>query len=236
MNFLKRTVPLGIAFVLGVVMALRYYVPSQASEDLYTRMSDWGIVISGFARFLGIASIMNLHWSKMRRRQQGWGYSLVVIAAAAATLAAGFLPGLANAVAARRASAAGAAAAPLPFEPYYMDEGHPFFWIFQYMQMPLSSTMFSILAFFIASAAFRTFRAKSPEAVILLLAAVIVMLGRVPVGGLITPWIPDAQERIMLVPNLAAKRGILIGVSLGSIATSLRIIFGIERAYLGGGD
>ena len=62
------------------------------------------------------------------------------------------------------------------------------------------------------------------------------MLGRVPIGALISDFIPWTSQWLMAVPNLAAKRGILLGVSLGAIATSLRIIFGIERSYLGGGD
>ena len=59
------------------------------------------------------------------------------------------------------------------------------------------------------------------------------MLGRVPIGALISEHLPAISQWLMATPNLAARRGILLGVSLGAIATALRIIFGIERSYLG---
>ena len=88
----------------------------------------------------------------------------------------------------------------------------------------------------VASAAFRTFRARSVEATLLLTAALVVMFGRVPLGEMIFSQSPEVAEWIMSNPALGAKRGIILGVSLGGIAMSLRIILGIERSHLGGGD
>jgi len=102
--------------------------------------------------------------------------------------------------------------------------------------------MFALLAFFIASAAFRAFRVRTLEAGLLAAAALIVMLGRVPIGDQMTAWLPEPlrlgamQDWIMNVPQNAAKRAILIGAAMGVMATGLRVILGIERSYLGGGD
>ncbi|MCD6246685.1 hypothetical protein J7J58_07305, partial [candidate division WOR-3 bacterium] len=101
---------------------------------------------------------------------------------------------------------------------------------------PMQAAMFSLLAFYIASAAFRSFRARTPEATVLLITATIVMLGRVPIGSLIYRGLPGITEWILSTVSLAAQRGILLGVGLGSIATSMKIILGIERSYLGGGE
>ena len=73
--------------------------------------------------------------------------------------------------------------------------------------------------------------------------AFVILLGRTPLGVMLTGWIPDwfsiAQIPnlavwIMNSPNLAGQRAIMIGISLGVIATSLRLILGVERSYLGG--
>jgi hypothetical protein len=110
-----------------------------------------------------------------------------------------------------------------------------FGWAYSYMLVPLQGTMFAILAFFIASAAYRSFRAKSREAAVLLIAAVIVMMGRVPLGEYMLPLSGDVSQWILNVLNASVRRAILIGVSLGAVALSLKIIFGVERSYLGGG-
>ncbi|HQM03987.1 MAG TPA: hypothetical protein PLJ90_04695, partial [Candidatus Cloacimonas sp.] len=119
----------------------------------------------------------------------------------------------------------------------------PFDYLFANAFMPLSSTMFSLLAFFIASAAYRAFIIRSFESNLLMITAVIVMLGRTSFGGMLTSWLPEGlkflhlpnlSDFIMEFPNSAAQRAILISAALGIIGSSLRIILGIERSYLGG--
>ncbi len=198
-------------------MAGQYYVPSQSSQDLLEVTTRWDRIIAGFAVFIGAYSLLHLHWSKIKQKVAGWGYSLIVYIGAAGTVVFGLYNG---------------------GEFFWHDkqENTAFDWIYSYIQVPAGATVFSILAFFIASAAYRTFRARTWESSLLLITAILVMIGRVPIGTLISEQIPIIADWIMAVPNLAAKRGILLGVSLGAIATSLKIIFGIEKAYLGGDE
>ena len=215
--FLTRTLPTLLAFAFGAVAVLIYYIPHGVAQEIERELSLWLRILYAFAYFLGLYSLMNLHWSRIRQHQAGWGYSLVA--------AVGF--GLMVFFALLNDGGG-------PFVPQ-AKEG-PYQWMFDNVQVACAGTMFSLLAFFISSAAYRTFRARSPEAAILLVAAIVVMLGRVPIGAYISDFIPEGMLWLLSVPNMAAKRGILIGVSLGAIATALRIIFGIERSYLGGGE
>ena len=121
----------------------------------------------------------------------------------------------------------------------------PFDYLFNNFFIHLSATMFSLLAFYIASAAYRAFIIRSFESNLLMITAMIIMLGRTSMGTMMTGWLPDnlqflhlprIADYIMIYPNSAAQRAIMISAALGVIGSSLRIILGIERSYLGGGN
>jgi len=223
MLFLKRYVPLVICFVMGVAFAVQYYVPHAASEASFTTVNDWLIVIGGFSMVLGLASLVHMHAGKIKRQVAGWGYSAVLFIGIVGTLIAGIV-------------SKGSILRPDMTTT-------SFGWIYDNMMVALQGTMFSILGFYVVSAAFRTFRARTLEAGFLLVAAIVVMFGHVPLGEFLwekvfTPKLPvqigGIADWIMNVPNMAAKRGIMLGVVLGIVAMSLKMIFGIERGYLGG--
>ncbi len=117
--------------------------------------------------------------------------------------------------------------------------------LFNGMFNSLDATMFAILAFFIVSAAYRAFRVRSAEATLMMLSAFIIMLGQVPLGIVLTNWIPhDSHFAIFRLEvmanwiltgiNAAAFRAIIFGILMGYLAMSLRVWLSLERgAYLG---
>jgi cytochrome bd-type quinol oxidase subunit 2 len=206
----KRNVPLAICLGFGIVMMVQFFVPHPASVALYDPTTKWYRIVSAFALVLGVGSFLMYHTEKLRRRRTGWLYSIVALVAAAVSTVVGLAWGVQQSG---------------PLQTY----------IFTPLLVPLNSSMFAILAFYMASAAYRAFRARTRESALLLIAAFIVMLGMVPIGAAIWGKLPDLAEWILSVPNMAAKRAITFGVALGGIATALKVILGIERGWLGGG-
>jgi len=205
---MQRTIPIIVCFVFGLFMLVQFFVPHRASVSAYEMVLDWMQIVFVFTLLVGVTSYAKLNAKKVSRRESGWGYNFIGLAGLIVMVVLGLWLGT--------------------------GEGTPFLWTFNNLQVPMQSTMFSLLAFFVASAAYRGFRARSWEAGLLLVIAIVVMLGRVPLGTLISHWIPEAANWILRTPSMAAKRGIYIGIGLGTISTPLRIILRIERTYLGG--
>ena len=104
------------------------------------------------------------------------------------------------------------------------------------MQYPLQATTFSLLAFYVATAAYRGFRLRSLESLAFVAAVVLVLLGQVPIGRYLGDLVPAAKDWILNVPSTAGVRGIIIGVALGTIATGVRVLMGFDRPYGGEGS
>jgi hypothetical protein len=213
---LRRELPVLLTLVVGFFMVLGPFIPARHFTDARTEFEGWAIIITSFAAVLGVANIARLSVLRISRRERDWLYHVPLLAGLALMMVLGV----------------GGSVAPAPI--FGIQEGTLFNDLYNHMYVPMQGTMFALLAFYIASAAFRAFRIRSFEAMLLAVAAVLVMIGRVPIGASIWDGLPQIADWIMNIPNNAAKRAILIGAALGAIATGLKVILGLERNYLGG--
>jgi hypothetical protein len=275
---MKRQIPLIITAVVGFAMILASFIPHPPFDKAEGELSIFFAILAAFAMVLGAGNLMMIHTKKLSQFGKGWGYSAMTVLGFSVTLIIGVFK-LGNPAGIRGATE---------------EPGSWFQWIYDWVFSPLQATMFSLLAFFVASASYRAFRAKNREATMLLLAAFVILLGRTLVGvkvtelfpgivevffGGVLAWlalsnyrakrtiiagtlgviaagliiwgvvgfashtfgdgghnvitIPSLVTWIMTYPQLAGQRAIMIGICLGVISMSLRIILGVERSHLG---
>lgn len=237
---MKRTIPLFISAVTGFVLIGTAFIPKFV--DWGNTAMAWFNVLAAFAFILGGGNLLKMQLQKISSQQPGWGYAAVTLIAFFITLVAGLL---------KIGVHPNVNAAQLSWSGNFLQEGSFFWWLYEYIYNPLSATMFALLAFYISSAAFRAFRAKNSEATVLLVIAVIVLLGRTYAGEWLTGGLsdenilgfkevkysdfslPHLSQIIMDVFTTPGMRAITIGIALGVASTSLKVLLGVDRSYLG---
>ncbi|HPM01828.1 MAG TPA: hypothetical protein PK816_06670 [Candidatus Cloacimonadota bacterium] len=222
-----------ITFLAGLLMIVSEFIPHKPFERIVSELEIWFMIISGFAIILGQLSLIKMNVLKIQYKSENWKYCVVTLISFFIMLIAGLLWGTQN-----QGGIIGSG------ESLIQSIGSkPFDYIFDNIYQHLMASMFSLLAFFIASAAYRAFIARTLESSLLLISAIFVMLGNTSIGTSLTSFLPEnlnflhlptISAFIMDYPNLAGQRAIMIGAGLGIIGSSLRIILGIERSWLGG--
>lgn len=221
---MRTALPVIIAFFSGIIMVITFGVSAPEGTllgDTREQLLVWVTIIGGFALPLGVFSITRVNLSAVIRQKKDWFYSLLTLISVFIMMIPSMLPA--------------------SWSPLFGDaEGSIYDWLFTYLSTPMMATMFALLAFYIASAAYRAFRARSAQATLLLITAALVMLWHVPMGEALLRIFSDAipnmiETYIMGGVNAAVQRGIIIGAALGAASMSLRIMLGIERTYMGRG-
>lgn len=206
--FLKRTLPLAIAISFGLLTLLALLVPVPTLVGLIT---GWVSLLIAIALLLGVFNLFSVHATRLF--QQRNLYSGVLLLSMIGVFAVGItdvLPGLTENGVER---------------------------VFNWVQAPLEAALASLLAFFLITAGVTMLRRqRSVWAVLFLLSAVLVLAtAALANSGLVPAAIQQILQRAQNVVNeiivTAGMRGLLIGIALGTITLSLRLLLGVERPY-----
>ncbi len=254
----KRRLTVLLTFLGGLFYFMEFFVPPNP-DTKETAILGWSLtstvklignatqVIGGFTFILGIYNLLNVHGRNVGRRRRDWQYSLLFFLGFAVMALFAFwrdwnvwtrpfgVPEVGLPSWIRDTNAEHRA---LPHDVYTF--------LFEGLWRNMEATMFSILAFYIVSAAYRAFRIRSGEAAVLMVVAMILMMGQVPLGMALTNGISvDGPFAILRIENFSQwvltalngpeQRAIGFGLGLGLLAMSLRIWLSLERGtYFGG--
>jgi hypothetical protein len=206
---LKRTLPLVLTVFVGFLIVFEYFLDIPALHSAGSAITGWMPLIQSFAVVTGSINLITVHGNNVRSKRQGYYNSIILFLFLAATVIVGLGRGTTA--------------------PAYR-------FLYDDILIPCSSTMAGMTAFFIASASYRAFRATNTDSTLLLIAAGLVMLGRVPIGEFVSTRMPDLAQWIMDIPSMAGQRVFLVCAGIGYISLCLRTIVGINKTHLSGNE
>lgn len=196
-----------IAVLSGLFVLLGYFLP-KLFGGIQTLLISWAIILAAFAMLLGIFNLGLVHWKKIGAGGSGGIYSIVLLMSLVITM---ILVGFSG------------------------PTGNLSLWLFNSFQVPVEISLLAILAVILVYAAARLV-SRRPKwyTVLFLLTVLVVLVGSVPLfflgeGGSLA----SVRSWIAQVPAVGGARGLLLGVALGTVATGLRILLGVDRPYGG---
>lgn len=193
--------------------------------------------LTAFLLGLGMYSLVGIHLRRLFKMQRDWFYSLVLIISMLVMVFFGYWNWM---------QAKGPQAAELQFRENWGFAQYGFDLVFDGLLQQMDAAMFSIIAFYILSAAYRAFRVRSVEATILLATALLVMLSvmgaveymwnsRVEAiaggpGGFLNNFrLTDMSRWISETFQTSSLRALDFGVGIGALAMGLRLWLSLER-------
>jgi len=205
-----RSVASAVLLIVSLVIMLDFAFKDATLQSLATDLNNWAVVVAAFALGIGAYSLILRHGRMIARKGPLWPYSIILLVTMLVFTVTGLVTGSIT-------------------SPQYN-------WIYSSIVMPVSSTLYGMNAFFIASASYRAFKAKSWEALVLLVAAIFLMLKNAPIGAVISPILPQIGGEIWDFAGATGMRALLIGIGIGTLALGLRVMIGQEKTPLGGGE
>lgn len=208
-------------------------------SDFQPTMAASTNVIAAFLLGLGIYSVLRVHITRLMKKQKDWVFSIVLLTAMVAMIIFGYIDYVMRQF--RDPEGKLLEQANWNFPNYAFDL------LFDGLLQQMDAAMFSMIAFFILSAAFRAFRIRSVEATVLMGSALIMILSLM--GAVDVPWsgvidrltgnnpahllnnlkISEVAGWFQATLQVPSLRALEFGVGLGALAMGLRLWLGLEK-------
>lgn len=197
-----------IVIAIGFIVLIGYFFDIPTLQNLRFVFMEWAVILAAVVLLVGLVNLISVHLNKVSEGGITRLYSSVLILALAGTFLITIVLGL--------------------------DNTWPQF-IFNYIQVPIESSLMAALAISLAYACARLLRRRTNLlSIIFVITALVILLGTGTFLGLEIPWISDVfRPWLSQVPAAAGARGILLGIGLGTVATGLRLLVGVDRPYGG---
>lgn len=204
---MKNPVYAAIAIGVGGVVLVGYFLPIDLLVNLRIILLEWGTILVGVALLVGVVNLFIVHLRKSTLDQPDRINSMALLVGLTITLAVAGWFG--------------------PTHPYSL-------WIFNYIQIPIESSLMALLSIVLIYAGVRLLRRKpNLLSIVFIVTAVVILLMSGHLFGIDIPGLAELRIWIGKVPAVAGARGVLLGISLGIIAAGLRILLGADRPYGG---
>ncbi len=191
-----------IAVIFVVIAFDRAQTFGDSLRPVTSQLYLWAMLLAAVALLMGAVNVAWVHLRRVQAGETGWINSLALLVALFVVLMAGF------------ADPAGTA--------------NPLVeWLFDAIIAPGQATLFSLLIFFMAAAAYRYLRVDRPGGGWLLAGALLMMITQLPAANALLPaGVADFTAWLLETPGMAAMRGVLLGGSLALVVVGLRMIVG----------
>lgn len=202
---MKPSLSTFIAILTGVLLLAAYFIPFAPLQSIQTLLVGWTVILAAGASLVGIIYLISTHFQKIRTREKGFVYSIVLTAGFGVTFLIGLIFGPNNAIFNR---------------------------LVTQLQLPVEASLMGILVVSLILGIIRLVQRKIDAVTIVFVLSVLAFLwaatGFIPFNTL--PVTRDVLSIFNVVP-VGGGRGILLGIALGSLTAGLRILFGSDRPY-----
>ncbi len=201
---MKSGPPVVIGGILGMVIILDNFIKYKPLQTTSQVLTSWVVVISGFAMLLGAVNMILVHTKRIQSRDRSDESSLLLLSLFVMII----------------------------FGVFVGRNSGIFKFLFDNVVVPAGSTFYSVAIFYIASAAYRVFRVKNLAGFVVLAAAFLEIMGRMPMVVAVSDRFPVIAEWLMGPPTVGAQRAVMISGAVGAIALGIRVLLGIERGHM----